>query len=163
MKDKVNDIKDWFERFMTEHFANCFVTKFLGLGYKGFKIVAKVTLSYLDFITDSILLCSTMLVLGDTWWKDPTQFPSQVAILLLVSIFVPLLISALSIAYSRPLILLEPRQWKKITLQVRPCLYCTVLTIKIIRQIYLYPLRLDIFINQIYQYLRLRILTILFW
>ena len=62
MKDKVNDIKDWFERFMTEHFANCFVTKFLGLGYKGFKIVAKVTLSYLDFITDCILLFSTMMV-----------------------------------------------------------------------------------------------------
>ena len=125
MKDKVNDIKDWFERFMTEHFANCFVTKFLGLGYKGFKRVAKVTLSYLDFITDSILLFSTMTVLGETWWRDPTQFPSQVAILLLVSIFVPLLISALSIAYSRPFILLEPREWKKMTLQVCPYLYCT--------------------------------------
>ena len=120
MKDKVNDTKDWFEQFMTEHFANCFVTKFLGLGYKGFKRVAKVTLSYLDFITDCILLFSTMMVLGDTWWEDPTQFPSQVAILLLVSIFVPLLISALSIAYSRPFILLEPREWKKMTLQVRP-------------------------------------------
>ena len=133
MKDKVNDTKDWFEKFMTEHFANCFVTKFLGLGYKGFKRVAKVTLSYLDFITDTVLLCSTMLVLGDTLWNDPTQFPSQVAILLLVSIFVPLLISALSVAYSRPFILLEPREWKKMTLQVRPYLYCTVLTIKFIR------------------------------
>ena len=151
MKDKVNDIKDWFEMFMTEHFANCFVTKFLGLGYKGFKRLAKVTLSYLDFITDSILLFSTMTVLSETWWRDPTQFPSQVAILLLVSIFVPLLISALSIAYSRPLILLEPRQWKKMTLQVCPYLYCTLLTIKFIRQIYQYPLRLDIFIDQIYQ------------
>ena len=144
MKDKVNDLKDWFEQFMTEHFANCLVTKFLGLGYKGFKRVAKVTLSYLDFITDSILLCSTMLVVSDTWWKDPTQFPSQVAILLLVSIFVPLLISALSVAYSRPFILLEPREWKKMTLQVCPYLYRTVLTIKFIHQIFQYPLWLDI-------------------
>ena len=147
---------------MTEHFANCFVTKFLGLGYKGFKRLAKVTLSYLDFITDSILLFSTMTVLSDTLWNDPTQFPSQVAILLLVSIFVPLLISALSIAYSRPLILLEPRQWKKMTLQVCPYLYCTLLTIKFIRQIYQYSLKFLV-ITFTSTYLQLKILTILSW
>jgi hypothetical protein len=73
----------------------------------------KVFACYMDLTTDSILLYSIWYTVGDGKFEE---FSYQVAVILLVSIIVPLYSSAFSIAISRPLVILKAAHWKNLTL-----------------------------------------------
>ena len=70
-----------------------------------------MSVSYLDQVNDTILLVAILLALGNSFLDDPNQFASQVAIILLVSLFVPLLMSAVTIACQRPLVIMNSCIW----------------------------------------------------
>ena len=65
--------------------------------------------SYLDLVNDTILLFAILSAIHDVF--DPTKFASQVAMTLLVSLIVPLLMSAVTIAHQRPLVIIDSCQW----------------------------------------------------
>lgn len=69
-----------------------------------------VALTYLDLTMDSILLFTVLIVLGSAIGTY-TLFATQVALLLLFSILVPVYSTGIQIAYSRPLIVLGPDEW----------------------------------------------------
>ena len=73
----------------------------------------KVFACYMDLTTDSILLYSIWYTVGDGKFEN---FSYQVAVILLVSIIIPLYSSAISIAISRPLVILKAAHWKNLTL-----------------------------------------------
>ena len=73
----------------------------------------KVFACYMDLTTDSILLYSIWKTVGDGKFEE---FSYQVAVILLVSIIIPLYASAISIAISRPLVILKAAHWKNLTL-----------------------------------------------
>ena len=57
---------------------------------------------------------SIMIVLDPVLvWNNPGMFSSQVGILLLASIIIPLLLSAVSLANKRPLMVLDSKNWIK--------------------------------------------------
>ena len=104
-KDKFKAKKERTEEYLDNnlHFAIkgvCTVT------YKFLKRLMKVFAMYLDLTTDTILLARILTVLDEDI-NDYQKFSSQVAIILLISIVVPLFISALTIAFRSPLILLR--------------------------------------------------------
>ena len=67
---------------------------------KGLKRLVLIAVTHLDLANDVILLYTIVKVLGETW-LNPFLFSSQVAWILLASIAIPLLISAIIIAFSR--------------------------------------------------------------
>jgi hypothetical protein len=69
-----------------------------------------VALTYLDLTMDSILLFTVLIVLGGSIGTY-TLFATQVALLLLFSILVPVYSTGIQVAYSRPLIVLGPYEW----------------------------------------------------
>ena len=71
-----------------------------------------VALSYLDLTFDSILLGTVFNVLGSGLY-DAKLFTSQISILLLTSILVPSLMTAINIAHKRPLVVLGSKKWMK--------------------------------------------------
>ena len=73
----------------------------------------KVFACYMDLTTDCILLYSIWYTVGDGKFEN---FSYQVAVILLVSIIIPLYSSAISIAISRPLVILKADHWKNLTL-----------------------------------------------
>ena len=101
-----------------EYFGSFKVTNFMmksvSIIYAPVKNLLLVIVAYIDFISDSILLMSIMIVLGPIFvWNNHTMFSSQVGILLLASIVVPLIISAVTLANERPLIVLDSKDWIK--------------------------------------------------
>ena len=69
-----------------------------------------VALTYLDLTMDSILLFTVLIVLGSAIGTY-TLFATQIALLLLFSILVPVYSTGIQVAYSRPLIVLGPDEW----------------------------------------------------
>ena len=69
-----------------------------------------VALSYLDLSFDSILLGTVFGVLGSDL-ADTSLFTTQISILLLTSILVPSLMTAINIARKRPLVVLGSTKW----------------------------------------------------
>ena len=69
-----------------------------------------VALSYLDLSFDSILLGTVIGVLG-SGLQDTSLFTTQISILLLTSILVPSLMTAINIAHKRPLVVLGWSKW----------------------------------------------------
>ena len=67
--------------------------------------IGMVAYSYLDLSLDFLLLVTILKVLDSTW-KDMDYFASQVTYLLVASILVPGIITAFTIAYKRPLVVL---------------------------------------------------------
>ena len=91
-----------------------FMMKLVSIIYAPVKNLLLVIVAYIDLISDSILLMSIMIVLDPVLvWNNPDMFSSQVGILLLASIIVPLLISAVSLANKKPLIVLDSKNWIK--------------------------------------------------
>ena len=101
-------IYEYFDRFKTSKLT----TKSILHGYELLKRLLLVIVAYLDLIFDAILLMSLLIVLDPTFvWNDPNIFSSQVGILLLASIVVPLLKSAVTLANKRPLVVLDSINW----------------------------------------------------
>ena len=109
--DKFKAKKEEKEESLANH-LNIVITKSVKISYKGLKRLKRVAFSYLDLITDSMLLRTVMtaIVLSLDNFMD---FTSQVALILLASIVVPLFTSALMIAIRRPLVILNAHQWKE--------------------------------------------------
>ena len=70
-----------------------------------------VALSYLDLSFDSILLGTVIGALGSGGLDDTSLFTTQISILLLTSILVPSLMTAINIAHKRPLVVLGSTKW----------------------------------------------------
>ena len=62
-------------------------------------------------ITDSILLAAILVVVGGDFTANFNSFPSQIAFILLISLLVPALTSAITLAYQRPLVILNSEEW----------------------------------------------------
>ena len=67
---------------------------------------------YLDLMLDSILLITIIVAIGPTF-NDSRQFSTQIALFLFMSILVPNLITAISIAFRRPFVVMNSEQWFK--------------------------------------------------
>ena len=93
---------------------DCTITSWLKITYKGLKRLLSVFISYLDVTTDLILLGTVWAVLAGTSYVD-NEFAYQVAIILLISIVIPLLTSAIMIASSQPFVVMKALAWKKLT------------------------------------------------
>jgi hypothetical protein len=90
------------------------VTKGLTFTYKGYKLFKLVTKTYVDLFTDSLLLF-TILSVTNFDFSDDMNFTTQIAKLLLASIVAPLLTSAFMIAFTRPLVMLDVYEWKRLS------------------------------------------------
>ena len=82
----------------------------LKITWRGLTILRKVATSYLDLITDGILLYTILNVAPLA--QSQSTFSDQVAVILLVSIIVPLVTSGITIAFRWPLIVLSTNQWR---------------------------------------------------
>ena len=90
------------------------MTKGLTFTYKGYKLFKLVTKTYVDLFTDSLLLF-TILSVTNFDFSDDMSFTTQIAKLLLASIVAPLLTSAFMIAFTRPLVMLDVYEWKRLS------------------------------------------------
>ena len=69
-----------------------------------------MTYGYLDLSLDSILLVTILSALGSTM-GDQKLFSTQIANLLLVSIIAPAMLTSISIACNRPLVVVSSDAW----------------------------------------------------
>ena len=83
--------------------------KGMKITYTFAKRVVMVANSYLDFVSDTILLSAILNSLE--YSLEPTKFASQVGLILLVSLIFPLLLSAITIAYKKPLVIVNYFIW----------------------------------------------------
>ena len=90
------------------------MTKGLTFTYKGYKLFKLVTKTYVDLFTDSLLLF-TILSVTNFDFSDDMNFTTQIAKLLLASIVAPLLTSAFMIAFTRPMVILDVYEWKRLS------------------------------------------------
>ena len=113
MKDKFDEWKEEAEEVLTKK-LNIRITSWLRVTFNGLRIMKKVAASYVDLVTDAILLGTVMAVVklsSDNF----TLFPSQIAFVLLSTVIVPLLTSSLIIAFTRPFVILGAHQWKELS------------------------------------------------
>ena len=73
-----------------------------------------MTKTYVDLFTDSLLLFAILSVTNFDF-SDDMDFTTQVAKILLTSIVAPLLTSAFMIALTRPLVILDVYEWKRLS------------------------------------------------
>ena len=115
LTDRLNDRKEKSEKYLTEN-LHVSITSSMRITYKGLMFFRKVVNTYLDLCNDCILLTTVVVVLGifatdsNITTQDFSTFPFQVALILSVSIILPVLTSAAMIAYKRPLIILSAQQ-----------------------------------------------------
>ena len=110
LSTQYNRILEYFGSFKSINF----IIQSILIIYEPMKRLVLVILAYLDLIFDFILLMTIMIVLGPTFvWNNPSDFRSQIGILLLMSILVPLLKSAVTLANKRPLVVLDSKNWIK--------------------------------------------------
>ena len=113
MNDKLFALKKRVEKIIIEFINNrctSWIATWLKFSYHGLLRLAMVAFSYLDLTLDSILLLEIFLVLGSF---NVALFSTKVLIILISSIIVPLLITASTIAYMRPLVVLDSDHWMK--------------------------------------------------
>ena len=110
-KDNIKDMFGRLEVYLSEnvHFV---IRSGLVVTYRGLNRFRKVISTYLDLVTDIILLGAIFPALEGTDYED-NIFAYQVRNILLVSIVVPLLTSAFMTVYLTPLVILPANQWKK--------------------------------------------------
>ena len=113
MKDKFKAKKEETEEALANNLKYIFTT--YSYSYIGLKRLVKVVVSYLDLMTDTILLSTVLTVIAFSGNFEFTDFSSQVAIILTTSIVVPLFLSTMMVASKRPLVILNSHQWKKLT------------------------------------------------
>ena len=130
MKDKIANKIQKTKRYLTrliEENCNSFVAKWLMIVSQSIKIFLHVAASYLDLSLDAILLCNVIIVLGSTL-GNYMLFSSQIAFLLLASMIIPSLITAITIAYERPLVIMAVDKWKS-TAEDKTLIYLARFTI----------------------------------
>ena len=98
-------------------------------------LLKKIVTTYLDLTNDFILLTSIMNVLDfdDSFsWENFCTFPFQVSTILMISIIVPILISAITIAFKSPLLILPADQANRFTEHQNPVVFCVARAIIIL-------------------------------
>ena len=118
IKDKLDEQKENIETNL-EKKLNFKITSWLKITYNSLKLLKKIVTSYVDLVTDSILLGSILVVviltLNNYDKENYNWFPFQIAMILLLSIMVPLIVSSTIIAFTRPFVILNPQQWKELS------------------------------------------------
>ena len=113
-KDNIKDMFGRLEVYLSEnvHFV---IRSGLVVTYKGLNRFRKVISTYLDLVTDILLLWPIFSALEDAVYDDNTSFAYQVRNILVLSIGLPLLTSAFMTVCLTPLVILQASQWKKST------------------------------------------------
>lgn len=106
-KDKLRAMKAKRTEKLNSKMPSCLKTLFQWL-----MCLKKILAFYLDLVTDTILL-GTVLTVIELSYYNYEDFESQVALILLSSIVIPIVLSAMMIAFTRPLVISNPNQWKK--------------------------------------------------
>ena len=101
----VENVANWVEN----HCGWCLISS-IKLSYNSLSGFFTVAFAYLDLCFDFILLSTILAVLGPTL-GDYELFSTQIAMLLLASILIPLYLTAINITRHRPLVLCGPDQW----------------------------------------------------
>ena len=113
MAEKIKGLNKKIEDFVVKRLC-CGLISCLRLSHSCIKRFLRTAISYLDLVTDSMLL-SAVVTVAFVSNINFTLFPSQIAILLLSSIIIPLLVSAIMVATRRPLVILDAYQWREFT------------------------------------------------
>ena len=104
-KSLMNDIAQRFtDNWIAKQFNKVLISKL--------QTLITIASVHLDLILDCILLSTIMVVIGHNI-KYSSQFSTQIAIFLLVSILAPSLITASSIAFRRPFVVMNSQHWFK--------------------------------------------------
>ena len=113
MKDDIKaawgEIKEYIKMQL-----NCVITSWLVVTYDKIMTLKKIITTYLDVTNDCILLGAIVAII-DFILFDPFQFQFQVALILLMSIIIPMLVSAAMIAFTHPFVVLRALPWKKLS------------------------------------------------
>ena len=132
LSDKSNDRKGKLQQHLSQK-VFCSVTKYLKVTFKGLMLLKKVISSYLDLTNDIILISAVVTVLNSGQenfsWDEFSTFPFQILMVLSISIFVPLVNSAITIAYKRPLVILSAEQANHFTEKTNPIIFAITRTI----------------------------------
>ena len=115
MAEKIKGLNKKIEDFVVKRLC-CGLISCLRISHSCIKRFLRTAISYLDLVTDSMLLSAVVTVAFVSSSNiNFTLFPSQIAILLLSSIIIPLLVSAIMVATRRPLVILDAYQWREFT------------------------------------------------
>ena len=90
--------------------CGCLMTSWIKVSFNGLMRFLTISLAYLDLSFDSVLLGTILYFTRDTL-DDYERFSTQIVIILLLSILIPALITAVTIGSQRPLVLIGPDQW----------------------------------------------------
>ena len=129
MKDDIKaawgEIKEYIEMQL-----NCVITSWLVVTYDKIMTLKKIITTYLDVTNDCILLGAVVATIDFILFA---QFQFQIALILLMSIIIPMLVSATMIAFTHPFVVLRALPWNKLstshsTLQGFALLYGLVFT-----------------------------------
>ena len=91
---------------------NCVITSWLVVTYDKIMTLKKIITTYLDVTNDCILLGAVVATIDSILFG---QFQFQVALILLMSIIIPMLVSATMIAFTHPFVVLRALPWKKLS------------------------------------------------
>ena len=111
MSDKIASENERIEKLIASYVENKYLW-LLKISYEGLKTFAMIASTYLDLTFDCILLYTIITGLGPTL-ENLMLFSSVITILLLASILVPTLSTAISISFIRPLVVLDQELWNK--------------------------------------------------
>ena len=111
MKDDIKaawgEIKEYIKMQL-----NCVITSWLVVTYDKIMTLKKIITTYLDVTNDCILLGAVVATVDFILFA---QFQFQVALILLMSIIIPMLVSATMIAFTHPFVVLRALPWKKLS------------------------------------------------
>jgi hypothetical protein len=90
--------------------CGCLIKSWIRISFNGLMRFLTIALAYLDLSFDSVLL-GTILYFTRGTLDDYERFSTQIVIILLLSILMPAMITAMTIASQQPLVLVGPDQW----------------------------------------------------
>ena len=90
--------------------CSCLMTSWIRVSFNGLMRFLTIALAYLDLSLDSVLLGTIFYFTRDTL-DEYERFSTQIVIILLLSILIPSMITAVTIGSHRPLVLIGPDQW----------------------------------------------------
>jgi hypothetical protein len=90
--------------------CGCLMTSWIKVTFTGIMRFLTIALAYLDLSLDSVLLGTIFYFTRDTL-DEYEKFSTQIVIILLLSILIPAMITAVTIASQQPLVLIGPDQW----------------------------------------------------
>ena len=110
LKDKFSILKDNIvQRLNTVRCAR-FISRGLNMSAYVLLRLAIIAVTYLDFSLDSILILAIIIVVHPSL-HNFTLLSTQITILLLSSIFVPMFVTAVGIAFRRPQVVMNSHHW----------------------------------------------------